>query len=95
MDDDRVQEVLEFRWNCTDEVGADCMSSSSAVLDLDSFAAGGLLIIPADTLPSGTLNTDVRDIGANTEEDAAAVVDRCVCPTRLSPLWHTYYIVYV
>lgn len=53
VDDDQLDEMLEFQWTCTDEVGADCESSSSAVLNMDSYASGGLLSIPAGTLPSG------------------------------------------
>ncbi|CAM9100098.1 unnamed protein product [Ectocarpus sp. 8 AP-2014] len=54
VDDDQVDQLpFEFRWNCTDEAGAVCQSRSAASLDFDSFASGGLLIVPADTLPIG------------------------------------------
>ena len=53
VDDDQMDDTLQFSWNCTDEVGAGCKSLSSAVLDMESYASGGLLAIPADTLPSG------------------------------------------
>lgn len=59
VDDDQMDEMLEFQWNCTDEVGAGCKSPSSAVLDMDSYASGGVLTIPADTLPSGRWNSHV------------------------------------
>lgn len=59
-----VDDALEFRWNCTDDAGAGCKSPSSEVLDMESFASGGLLTIPAGTLPSGTWQTHVicRDL---------------------------------
>ncbi|CAM9609633.1 unnamed protein product, partial [Ectocarpus fasciculatus] len=54
VDDDQVDQLpFEFRWNCTDDAGADCQSRSATSLDVDSFASGGLLIVPAGTLPIG------------------------------------------
>lgn len=58
VDDDQLDETLDFTWSCTDEEGEDCESPSSAVLDMDSYASGGLLTIPAGTLPSGRWNSD-------------------------------------
>eukprot|EP00752_Nemacystus_decipiens_P006064 g5472.t1 len=55
IDDDKLDEILHFRWNCTDDKGAGCKSPSSAVLDMESYANGGLLTLPPDTLPSGVL----------------------------------------
>lgn len=64
VDEDQSDAQLQFKWNCTDEVGTDCMSSTSAVLDLDSFASGGLLTIPAGTFPSGKWNSHVQLSGS-------------------------------
>lgn len=64
VDDDQVDGLLEFKWNCTDDVGADCKSPSSTVLDMDSFASGELLTVPAGTLPSGRWIAHMRDAGS-------------------------------
>ncbi|CAM9396526.1 unnamed protein product [Ectocarpus sp. 4 AP-2014] len=54
VDDDQLDEsALQFRWNCTDDVGEDCTSPSTELLDIDSFSSGGLLTISAGTLPIG------------------------------------------
>ncbi|CAN0410705.1 unnamed protein product, partial [Ectocarpus sp. 12 AP-2014] len=54
VDNDQLDESpLQFRWNCTDDVGEDCTSPSAELLDIESFSSGGLLMIFAGTLPIG------------------------------------------
>lgn len=59
---------MEFLWNCTDHVGADCESSSRSVLDMSSFTSGALLTIPTDTLPIGKWKS-MEAYDGNTKHD--------------------------
>ncbi|CAM9110513.1 unnamed protein product [Ectocarpus fasciculatus] len=58
VDDDQLDESpLQFRWNCTDDVGEDCTSPSTELLDIESFSTGGLLTISSGALPIGVKYT--------------------------------------
>ena len=54
VDDDQFDDAaLDFTWTCIDEAGDYCESSSGSILNLDAFASGAILTVPADTLPIG------------------------------------------
>ncbi|CAM9187348.1 unnamed protein product, partial [Hapterophycus canaliculatus] len=54
IDEDLLDHLTTyFSWNCTDNAGADCMSSDRDILNMEAFTSGGLLTIPAGTLPIG------------------------------------------
>lgn len=56
-DDDQLDgATVNFMWTCIDDAGDDCVSSSGSILDIDSFASGSLVIIPADALPIGEIS---------------------------------------
>lgn len=55
IDDDQVDDAeVEYSWTCVDNAGDNgCESASGSALDVDSFASGAVMAVPADILPIG------------------------------------------
>ena len=51
---------FNFDWTCKDDSGGSCVSQAGTELDMASFAAGELLILPEDTLPIGEKEADLQ-----------------------------------